>query len=322
LKNNRGQQTETNSVTESPTIMTNKPQTVTDLLRSATSRLAEARSASPRLDAEVLLRHSLGIDRSQLFARLQDSVNPAIGASFSRLVDECAKGTPVAYLTGAREFMGLSFIVRPGVLIPRPETEQLVEWALEWLRGRPNAAVVDSGTGSGAIVLSLAKLAGERWTGQAIGIDISPVALTVARDNRAQLELDGRVELIEGDLLEQVCSPVDLIVANLPYLTPVQIAENPALEQEPGVALDGGEDGLDLIRRLIDDAPRVLSSNGAIALELDPSHAQEVASMAGQRVSYAQVRVFRDLAGRERFVIVERNNMRQSEHVDDDSGER
>jgi release factor glutamine methyltransferase len=297
-------------------------QTVAGLLRSATSRLDEAGSASPRLDAEVLLRHALGIDRTQLFARLQDSVNPAIRASFARLVDERATGSPIAYLTGEREFMGLPFAVGPGVLIPRPETEQLVEWALEWLRSRQNAAVVDVGTGSGAIVLSIAKLAGERWAGPAMGIDISPVALSIARDNLARLGLDGRVELIEGYLLAPVSPPVDLILANLPYLTTVQIAENPDLEREPRVALDGGEKGLALIRRLIEDAPRVLSPNGAIALELDPSHAHEVASLAGQRVPHSYVRVLSDLTGRERFAIVECDNKSDGEKVDDDSGER
>jgi release factor glutamine methyltransferase len=218
--------------------------------------------------------------------------------------------------------MGLTFAIRPGVLIPRPETEQLVEWALNWLHDRPNAAVVDAGTGSGAIVLSLAKLAGERWTGPALGIDISPAALTIAHDNRARLGLEERVKLIEGDLLEPVTPTVDLILANLPYLTPVQIAENPDLEQEPQVALDGGVNGLELIRRLIDDAPRVLSPNGAVALELDSSHAQQVASLAGQRIPHAHVRVLRDLSGRERFVIVERNNKRKSEMVYVDSGEK
>jgi release factor glutamine methyltransferase len=209
--------------------------------------------------------------------------------------------------------MGLSFAVRPGVLIPRPETELLVEWALNWLRQRPNATVVDIGTGSGAIVLSLAKIAGDRWTGPAIGVDISRDGLSVATENRTRLGLDNRVGLIEGDLLGPLAQRVDLILANLPYLTPHQIADNPDLEQEPRLAVDGGEDGLELIRRMLGDAHRVLNPEGAIVLELDPAHAHEAASLAERHFASSSVHIKKDLAGLNRFVIVERNNTVESE---------
>jgi release factor glutamine methyltransferase len=282
-------------------------QTFAELLRVATDRLLASRTYSPRLDAEVLLRHVLGIDRTALFARLQESVEPSDRLEFERLIERRFEGCPVAYLTGEREFMGFPFIVNPAVLIPRPETEQVVEWADKWLSTRPDAVVVDVGTGSGAIILSLAKVA-KNWTGRAIGIDLSEVAIDVASANRSQLGLQDRVELVAGDLLEPVLEPVDLILSNLPYLTREQIMENPELNAEPRIALDGGHDGLREVRRLIEDIPRVLRSTGAFVLEIDPNHAAEAAGVAADRFPRARVHGERDLEDRERFVIVERDN--------------
>jgi release factor glutamine methyltransferase len=282
-------------------------QSIAELLRGATVRLLASRSLSPRLDAEVLLRHVLGIDRTTLFARLQEPVDSADRSQFEQLVERRIEGCPVAYLTGEREFMGFPFIVNSAVLIPRPETEQLVEWAEMWLSSRRDAVVVDVGTGSGAIILSLAQVA-ESWTGRAIGIDLSEAAIDVASANRSRLGLQDRVELVTGDLLEPVSEPADLILANLPYLTPTQIMENPELNAEPRIALDGGPDGLREVRRLIEDIPRVLRSTGAFVLEIDPNHAAEVASVAGALFPRARIHVERDLENRERFVIVERDN--------------
>jgi len=286
-------------------------QTIAELLRVATSRLLASRTytPTPRLDAEVLLRHALGIDRTALFARLQDPIDPKARSEFERLVERRVEGCPVAYLTGEREFMGLPFIVTPDVLIPRPGTEQLVEWAEQWLISRPDAVVVDVGTGSGAVILSLGKLA-KGWTGRAIGIDLSAAAIEVARFNRSRFGLQDRVELVVGDLLQPISNPVDLILANLPYLTPAQMMENPELNAEPSIALAGGPDGLDEIRRLLNDIPRVLRSTGGFVLELDPGHAAEAANIASARFPQARVHVARDLEDRDRFVIVERHNIR------------
>jgi release factor glutamine methyltransferase len=286
--------------------MTDSP-TIAEVLRAATARLLASRTYSPRLDAEVLLRYVLGIDRTAIFARLQEPVDPAKRSAFERLVDRRIEGCPVAYLTGEREFMGLSLIVNPAVLVPRPGTEQLVEWAQRWLASRSEAAVVDVGTGSGAIILSLASTV-MSWTGRAIGIDISEGAIDVAKANRAKLSLEERVELIAGDLLKPITEPVDLILANLPYLTPAQIAENPELDAEPRIALDGGADGLNQVRRLIDDIPRVLRPTGAFVLELDPGHANEAGGIARTFIPDARIHIELDLEQRERFVIVECNN--------------
>jgi release factor glutamine methyltransferase len=245
--------------------------TVARALRTARARLADAGLETPGLDAEVLLRHILGWDRAQLLSRPEVELSAGDAARYEHLLSERLRGLPVAYLTGEREFMGLPFTVTPAVLVPRPETEILVEWAADWLRPGGRSRVVDVGTGSGAIALSLAYLLGPEWDGTIVGIDVSPDALQVAERNRANLGLAERVTLRRGDLLRGEDGPFDLILANLPYLRPEQVDENPDLAAEPRLALDGGTDGLDLVRALLADAPRTLAPGGAIGLEIDPS---------------------------------------------------
>lgn len=280
--------------------------TAAELIAEAASRLSAAGIETARLDAEVLLRHVLGIDRTRLFLRLCESVDAAAADAFQRLLDERLRGAPVAYLTGRREFMGLDFAVGPGVLVPRPETELMVEWALDRLRGRERPLVVDVGTGSGAIILSLAAALGPAFTGTLVGSDRSPAALAYAARNRAALGLEDRVHLVRGDLLTWLGRPADLILANLPYLRPDQVAANPDLRAEPEEALVAGADGLDAIARLLADTARVLARGGALILELDPSQAATVARDAESVDNAADVRVIEDLAGLARFVAVSR----------------
>ncbi len=279
--------------------------TVARALRTARARLAAAGLETPGLDAEVLLRHVLGWDRTQILTRPETELLADDAARYEALLTERERGQPVAYLTGEREFMGLSFAVGPGVLVPRPETEILVEWAADWLRPGGRDRVVDVGTGSGAIALSLAHLLGAAWGGRITGIDISPEALWVAARNRASLGLDDRVTLRRGNLLRDEATHVDLILANLPYLRPEQVDGNPDLTAEPRLALDGGADGLDLVRDLLADAPRVLAPGGAIGLEIDPSQAQAVQALARATFPEAAVTVLHDLAGHARHVIIE-----------------
>lgn len=279
--------------------------TVARALRTARARLAAAGVETPGLDAEVLLRHVLGWDRTQILTRPETELLADDAARYEALLTERERGQPVAYLTGEREFMGLPFAVGPGVLVPRPETEILVEWAADWLRPGGRDRVVDVGTGSGAIALSLAHLLGAAWGGRITGIDISPEALWVAARNRASLGLDDRVTLRGGNLLRDEATHVDLILANLPYLRPEQVDGNPDLTAEPRLALDGGADGLDLVRDLLADAPRVLAPGGAIGLEIDPSQAQAVQALARATFPEAAVTVLHDLAGHARHVIIE-----------------
>jgi release factor glutamine methyltransferase len=228
-------------------------------------------------------------------------------ASYTRLVEERAQGIPVAYLTGKREFMGLPFTVGPDVLVPRPETEVLVEWAIAWLRQRVQnlPTVVDIGTGSGAIAISIAKTMGPDWPGRVLASDISAQALTVATGNRNRLNAEHRVHLVQGSLISWLEEPVDLVLANLPYLRADQISENSQLAAEPRLALHGGTDGLDLIRELFADAPRVVRPGGALGLEIDPGQRDEVLELARSAFPGSRLQMLPDLAGRDRHVTVE-----------------
>ncbi len=294
--------------------------TIGDLLRTGTRRLAGAGLASPRLDAELLLRHVLGIGRTEMFLRAPEPIEPDTVAAFDALLARRLAGQPVAYLIGRRGFLGLSLTVTPDVLVPRPETEQLVEWARDWLGlpGRERATVVDVGTGSGAIAIGLASLLPDGWTGRIVGFDVSPAALAVASANWASVRAAslGRsgtshnVAFQPGDLLDAVEGPVDLVLANLPYLTSDQVDGNPDLAAEPRLALDGGPDGLDLIRRLIADLPRVLAPGGDLALELDPAQAETVAGLLRDANPGAMVAILHDLAGLARIVTMGRTNER------------
>jgi release factor glutamine methyltransferase len=278
-------------------------------LRYATAMCERAGSETPRLDGEVLLRHVLGIDRAALFARLNDPVPPDAAAAFLTLLGRRVAGEPVAYLTGFKEFMGLGFAVGPGVLIPRPETELLVEWALGWLeRESGDGAVLDIGTGSGAIALSLAAALPAGTYGTIVAADASPAALRFARRNRAALALDRRVALVRGDLATWCAAgAAGLVLANLPYLTPEQLAGNPWLAAEPAEALVSGADGLDLVRRLVADLPRLLTPGAAAGLEIDPAQAASVVALLSQALPAARVRVINDLAGLARHVVAEQD---------------
>lgn len=276
--------------------------TVRDALVWATSWLGATANESPRIDAEVLLRHFLGWDRTQLFVRLNDPLPAEIGQQYQALIARRVAGTPVAYLVGEREFMGLPFVVGPGVLVPRPETEDLVEWLVARIQAEPRwqgrAQIVDVGTGSGAIALTLASLLP---TAQIIGVDLSAQALGYARQNRANLGLAARVGLVRGDLLGPI-GAVDVIVANLPYLRLDQL--HAGIAQEPAEALFAGDDGLDLYRALLPQAAPLLRSPGLLVAEIDPEQSAAMMAICRAAFPHAAIAIHCDLAGLDRFVSV------------------
>lgn len=280
--------------------------TIGSIRHYATSQLRAAGIETAALDARLLLSLVLDLTPTEVFMREVEPIDPEDEAIYLAMVIQRAAGVPIAYLIGHREFMGLEFSTKPGVLVPRPDTEPLVEWGLDWLRRHPDANVVDIGTGSGAIAISMVAHAQPDWTGHLIATDISPDALAIATSNADKLltsQKRARTEFRLGSLTDPIETPVDLLLTNLPYLTPVQMQSNPALSHEPRLALDGGEDGLDLVRQVIGDLPRILAPDGAVGFEIDPAQAAEVQMLLRAALPHHEIGIVHDLAGDERHVI-------------------
>jgi release factor glutamine methyltransferase len=258
-----------------------RPATVGAALAEGRARLARAGADGAPLDAALLLGQVVGLDRAGLLARPERPVSEPEWTAFASLLARRAAGEPVAYLTGRREFFGLDFAVDARVLVPRPETEHLVELALAHLGAGPAEArlAVDVGTGSGAIAVSLAHA---RPALTVIASDVSRAALAVARRNAERHGVAGRVRLVGGSLLDWLGRPVDLIAANLPYLRPDQA--HAGIDHEPALALYAGPDGFDLYRRLLDQTPPLLRPGGLLLAEIDPAQ-RDVALAEAARVA-------------------------------------
>jgi len=272
---------------------------------AATARLRSAPDPhTAALDADVLLAHVLGVGREALYAHPERELSPAEDAGFQALVERRGRGEPVAYLRGFKEFYGLRFRVDPRVLIPRPETEVLVDAARERIGGRP-LRVVDVGTGSGAIAVAIAA---HEHRVRVIATDSSRDALVVAQANALANGVADRVEFRQGDLLAPITERVDLVCANLPYLREDTVkdwvGERSSLAFEPREAVVAGADGLDIIRRCIADLSRVLAPDGAALFECDPPQVAAITDML-VRVDL-RTRALPDLTGAERVVVAER----------------
>ncbi len=274
-----------------------------ELLRSTERRLAQAGVEEARLEAELLLMAALSADRATLYANLQDAASDGRAEVAEALTLRRLKREPAAYITGKREFYGRELHVGPGVFIPRPETETLVEEALRIASAMNGAlTVADIGCGSGAIAVTLAA---EAPHAAVFAIDVDAVPLLATWENAKRLGVAARVRTLRGDLLAPLPAPVDVIAANPPYIPSKQIPQlAPEVRYEPRRALDGGADGLDLMRRLLADAPRYLKPRGALLAELDPEQAAEARALAYAAFPCAAVDVVRDLAGRERLLVV------------------
>ncbi len=268
------------------------------------------RHPESRLEAEVLLQHCLGLDRVRLYMEPHARLESEEESRLRRCLNRRLNLEPVSYILGCREFFGLEFLVDPSVLIPRPESELLVEKVLDHVRNRCGNAeaspvIADVGTGSGCLAVALAKHLPQS---SVLAIDISPQALKTARRNVRAHGLAGRIDLVRGDLLSTCRIPgLDVIVANLPYVPSREFERlrRDELKYEPALALDGGADGLSHIRRILGQVSGKLNTESCLFLEVGMCQASAVADMARLLVG-ASVEIFKDLGGVERVVKISR----------------
>jgi release factor glutamine methyltransferase len=274
---------------------------VTEALAWARERLAGTDEAD--LAAKMLLAHVLECTSSELFVYPDQTLTAAQRASYRALLDRRARHEPLAYLVGHRGFLDLDLRVDRRVLIPRPETERLVERALDLAQRWEQPKIADVGTGSGAIAIGLAAALPQA---RLYALDRSPDALEVARENAARYCVADRITFLQGDLLAPLPEPVDLIAANLPYVAEDEyVALPPGIrEYEPRVALAAGPDGLDLLRRLLRTARPHLAPGGAILLEIGAAQGAAVSALARAAFPEARVEVLPDYRGRDRIVEI------------------
>jgi release factor glutamine methyltransferase len=258
---------------------------------------SELPGPTARLDAEVLMRHILGIPRVELYRRLFDELTAAEAESYLELIGRLKAGKPLQYLTGHIEFYGLEFYVNSSVLIPRPETEILVEKAIEIGRTYSSPTIADVGCGSGAVAISLARHLPQS---KIIALDVSKDALELARRNAAHHAVSN-IEFIESDLLESVRDRhLDIICANLPYVPTAEVENN---NFEPQLALDGGRDGLDVIRRLVRQIATRHDKPGWLLLEFGTGQAAAVKSILAENLPGSSTEILRDLIPMDRVSV-------------------
>jgi release factor glutamine methyltransferase len=302
--------------------------TIGDLLAATIERLRASGSESPRLDAELLLAHALDVDRTAVLAHAEQPVGPEPAARLEADVRRREAGEPVAYIRGLREFHGIAVAVDARALIPRPETELLVELALGEVAGRlggaprppgtPPLAVADVGTGSGAIAVALAvalRRRGMLGEVEIVGTDASDEAVDLARENAVGHGVADHVAAVEADLLPPPGRPAGLLVvpdqfdvvcANLPYIPSDDLSGLPvAVSFEPRIALDGGPDGLAVVRRLLESLPARLAPGGVALLEIGADQADLLRSAVAERLAGWRMRVEPDLAGHPRVAVLE-----------------
>jgi release factor glutamine methyltransferase len=300
--------------------------TVGELLASATARLRDSGSESARLDAELLLGWAIGLDRTGVIAHSGAPVGAGMEATFEAAVERREKGEPVAYIRGLKEFYGLAFSVDARAMIPRPETELLVteaEYEVAWrLTSAPRPAgtadvrVIDVGTGSGAIAIALASALRRRRMLPEVSIlavDCSAEALALAEENAVAHSLADSIAFAKADLPPRGLEPFDLILANLPYIPSADVDRLPvAASFEPRVALDGGPDGLSVVRRLVAELPSALAAEGTALLEIGFDQGPAVEALVAALPGGWSCRIQKDLSGRPRLAHVERLRVGQA----------
>lgn len=281
-----------------------KTWTIGALLKWTQQYFGDKGVENPRLDAELLLCHVLGKDRVYLYVHFDQPLQKEELAAFRALVKQRAARTPVAYILGEKGFMGLNFLVSPAVLIPRPETELLVEAVLETVKSLEQPRILDLGAGSGAIIVSLLA---HCPAAEGVAVDLSGEALAVAAKNAALNEVSGRLTLLQGDLFAPVdaTATFDVIVSNPPYIPAADVdGLAPEVQKEPRLALDGGHDGLDYYRRLATDAPAHSRVGTLLALEIGIEQHETVPSLLAA-AGWTVKEVRRDYGNIPRVVLAE-----------------
>ncbi|MBO8142659.1 MAG: peptide chain release factor N(5)-glutamine methyltransferase [Firmicutes bacterium] len=294
------------------------PRPLMEYVRLATGYLKNCGSPSPRLDAELLLAHVLGTDRVSLYVNHDRPLVLEEVEAYRTVLRQRCRGMPVAYITGRRAFLSFDLRVGPQVLIPRPETELLVEAAVQELPANESLHLCDVGTGSGAVAIGLARALPRA---RVLAVDISPEALAVARENVAACGLENRIAVVEGDLLSPLLDReratiaggartglLDAVVSNPPYIPSGQWENLPReiKDYEPRIALDGGEDGLEVYRRLIPQASLALRPGGLLALEIGHDQETRVQELLAAGGAFGAVKVIKDYAGHPRVVLAVR----------------
>ena len=276
--------------------------TLGETLKNAVAELGGAGVGSPRMNAEVLLMFVLACDRAYLYAHPERDLTQEEQARDREALQERARGVPAQYITGHQEFWGLDLIVTPAVLIPRPETEHLVEAVLELARPLPRPRIADVGTGSGCVALALAH---ELAHAEIHAAELSPAALEVARANAARLNLEGRVCFHQADLLKGVPGEFDIIASNPPYVgeSEADKVQREVRKFEPQMAVFAGAEGLDTIRRLIPQARQHLKPGGWLAMEIGFSQEEKVRALLAE---WNEVHSIPDLQGIPRVMLARR----------------
>lgn len=278
--------------------------TLGQTLRQAARAIAALGSDEASLEAELLMMHATGLDRVHLYQRLDEELMPEQAAAFQKYLERRLAHEPVPYIVGHKEFFGLEFQVAPCALIPRPETETLVELVIAYARERGGPlTIADIGTGTGIIAVALASALPEM---RIVATDISEESLALARRNAERHGVADRITFAQGDLLDALREPVDVIAANLPYVTTVEWEALPPeiREYEPRSGLDGGPDGLRVIERMLSQAPDWLRPGGALFEEIGDTQGPAAAEMARRYFPDAEIGVEPDLAGRDRVLVV------------------
>jgi release factor glutamine methyltransferase len=280
----------------------NTHNTIKSVLERITYRI-KGQSETASLDAQVLLADALGKPRTWVLAHPEAGLESTQAEALEAGVQRLERGEPLPYVLGHWEFYGLEFAVSPQVLIPRPETELLVDEALDWLRRRPGRSLAaDIGTGSGCIAIAVAA----NYAGvDLLASDISLPALHLARGNTQRHSLQDRILCVQSDLLPPCGRRFDLVGANLPYIPSQTLAELPVRRWEPIAALDGGPDGLNIIRRLLAHLPERLAPGGLALLEIEAHQGPAAQELALRHFPGSEVTVVRDLAGRDRLVRIQ-----------------